>query len=62
MNMRLRSYMVAHGILRYLEINSSKGLDHGHRAYYRTKQFKISKTTLTSQGEYIWNGTKVKRW
>jgi short-subunit dehydrogenase len=30
--------------------------------HYRTKQFKISKTTLTSQGKYIWNGTKIKRW
>ena len=54
--------MIVHGVLRYFEINSSKLLDRGHRAYYRTKQFKISKATLTSRGEYTWNGTKVKRW
>ena len=55
--------MIVHGVLRYFEINSSKmSLTAASAPDYHTKQFKISKATLTSQGEYTWNGTKVKKW
>ena len=49
-------------VLRHFEINSSNPLTAASAPDYHTKQFKISKATLTSRGEYIWNGTKVKRW
>ena len=55
--------VIVHGVLRYFEINSSKLLLTAASAPdYHTKQFTISKATLTSQGEYTWNVTKVKKW
>ena len=55
--------VIVHGVLRYFEITSSKpALTAASAPDYRTNQFKTSKATQTSQGEYTWNVTKIKKW